>query len=154
MAEPENEEPEVAREEEPARGKRATSSNPDYENLRHTFDGSDQFMRGHQTKKIRTQRLFETPAWALDDAEIKNILLRAFPKLETNANHRKRAGRWLRVITLYYKLRMPHNQVAKEIGVDYHALISLIRNIKRSANGRRADGSGQLNAIHQTTHVS
>ena len=51
----------------------------DYQYLRQKFDGNDPFFNSCGIKKER-QTCSEVPGWALNNAEIQKVLLRAFPK--------------------------------------------------------------------------
>lgn len=84
----------------------------------------------------------DIPDWATDDRKIRDFLLRSFPKLKTDLKQRIRAGRWLRVINLYFRMQWSHTQVAEEIGMLPKVVHGMIRGIRRSAQGRRVDGKG------------
>ena len=132
----------------------SSSPKKDMQNLRRKIDGNDTFMNAHQIKKVRV--LFgqkDTPSWAMNDKEIQKILLRAFPKLRSSTacaqgvgrrapRRRQAAARWTQAITLVYRLGMPYNHAAAEMGIKVGTLRSLLRNIRRVALGLRASGSG------------
>lgn len=112
----------------------------DMDKLRKRMDGNDGFMSAHQIKKVRV--LFgqkDTPAWATSDVEVRNVLLRAFPLLGSSKNQRQSAARWMQAITLVYRLGMPYNHAAAEMGTTVGTLRSLLRNIRRVALGLRSD---------------
>lgn len=115
----------------------------DRNRLRGKVDGSDLFMSAHQIKKVRTRER-EVPVWVLSDAEVQKVLLRSFPNLNTNLKQRKAAGRWARIIHLYYRMKRPNSQVAKEMGVTVNALKMTLKGIRRVARGRRFDNRGKL----------
>ena len=109
--------------------------NRDSRKLRKKFESNEGFMnRGHQIMKVRT-RSKEVPEWATDNVKTQALLLSVFPKLHTNTKQRRQAARWARVIHLYYRLGMPHNQVAEETKTGYGALRSLLRDMRRAALG-------------------
>ena len=111
--------------------------------LRRRIDHNDTFTSGHQIITIRrTDRV--DPEWVKSDAEIRKILLRAFPKLDTDPKQRARAGRWARVIQLYFRRHYTHGQIAAELGIKYRNVNSLIDRIRRAAKGERANGTGKL----------
>ena len=59
----------------------------------------------------------EAPAWAIDDQKIQAILLRSFPNLKTpESKDAERAGRWMRVIHLYFRMGMTHRPGCRRIG--------------------------------------
>lgn len=117
-----------------------TTRKKDMDKLRLRMDGNDGFMSAHQIKKVRV--LFgqkDTPAWATSDVEVRKILLRSFPLLGSNKAQRQSAARWMQAITLVYRLGMPYNHAAAEMGTTVGTLRSLLRNIRRVALGLRAD---------------
>lgn len=81
----------------------------------------------------------ETPDWVLR-GEIKRILLTAFPKLHTNPSHRRRAGRWAQVITMYYLQGMTAEQVAEELNETRTVIKRLIISISRISKGLTVNG--------------
>ena len=107
--------------------------------LKNVIDPDEQF--GHQILKIRRPRK-RVPLWALDNKKIQQVILRAFPKMDSDPVQRQRAGRWARVIHLYYRLKWSRGQIAKEMSLQYHTVNDLIRSIKRVAAGKRANGKG------------
>ncbi len=109
----------------------------DMQKLRRKMDGDDGFMSAHQIKKIRTRER-EIPAWTLNDKEVQKVLLRAFPGLHKNPSITKRAGRWARIIHLYYRVQMSNSQVAKEMGGTLSSIKTLLRSIRRVAQNKRA----------------
>ena len=115
--------------------------NEDLRQLRGKIDGDDQFFEGHQILKIRRRERI-VPEWALNDDAVRKLLDQAFPDWRVNKLQRRRASRWMWAIHLYHRLRMPHNQVAEEMSIDYRALVSLLRNIKRASRGLKANGKG------------
>jgi hypothetical protein len=112
----------------------------DFVKLRRYMDGSEGFMEGHQIKKVRT-RSRVIPAWTLNDKEVQKVLLRAFPDLRRHPRHIVRAGRWIRVIHLYYRMQLPNSHVAKELNITVNNLKTLLKAIRRVAAGRRADNT-------------
>ena len=111
--------------------------------LRLYLDSKDPFMTaGHQIMKTRSHER-EAPAWAIDDQKIQAILLRSFPNLKTpESKDAERAGRWMRVIHLYFRMGMTRGQVAEELGLPYRRIESLVMAVKRAAAGKSANGSG------------
>lgn len=108
--------------------------------LRQKLDGEDSFMGGHQITKVRGMYEREVPAWTLSNNEVQTVLLRAFPKLLTSPKHKKSAGRWARVIYLYYRMKLPEQVVAREIKLSVKSFKSLLRNINRIARGLTSQG--------------
>lgn len=97
---------------------------------------------GHQILTTRSHER-STPAWAMDDLKIRAILLKSFPKLkDTTSKDAERAGRWARIIHLYFRMKRTHGQIAEEMSLSYDSVRALVRSIKRAFEGRRCDGSG------------
>lgn len=110
----------------------------DMARLRGRMDGNDGFMTAHQIKKIRTRER-DIPAWTLNDKEVRKVLLRSFPKLRTDNAQAIRAGRWMRLIHLYYRVQMSNTQVSKEMGMTLNATKMALKSIRRVARGQRTD---------------
>lgn len=109
--------------------------NKDLRQLRHLIDGDESFMSGgHQIIKIR-KRVRNIPEWASDNSLTRKLLSEVFPKWRTDSTQHKRAARWARVIYLYHRAGLPDSHVAKEMRMSVETLWSLLRNIKRAANG-------------------
>jgi hypothetical protein len=124
-----------------------TTRKKDMDRLRNHIDGNDNFMNAHQVKKVRV--LFgqkDTPEWATNDIEVRKVLLRSFPKLGSEKNQRQSAARWMQAITLVYRLGLPYNHAAAEMGTNVGTLRSMLRNIRRVALNLRANGSGARGA--------
>lgn len=112
----------------------------DMNRLRGRMDGDDMFMSAHQIKTVRTRDRV-VPAWAISDTEVQKIIQRSFPFWRTNKTQKARAGRWTRIIHLYYRMQMPISQVASELGTTVGVILTLTRSIKRAANGLRTRDS-------------
>src|SRR6202040_1903793 len=56
--------------------------------------------------EFKNQKDQEEYEWACDAVRVRQFLLEHFPKLMTDVNQRSRAGRWSRVIQMYFKARM------------------------------------------------
>jgi len=78
----------------------------------------------------------------MSNVKIREVLLRAFPKLAINQRQRDRAARWARIIHLYFRLQWTHRQVADELGQDADSVHNMINGIRRVAKGGRADNKG------------
>jgi hypothetical protein len=92
---------------------------------------------GRSTHARRGKRI---PAWALDPDRIKEILLAAFPGMETDQVQRKKAARWNHLIYLYYAAFLTRLKCAGELGVSLSAIDSLLIRINRVARGLSANG--------------
>ena len=102
--------------------------------LRKQVDGGDNFMDGHQIMKIRGLDR-EVPNWALDDEKVRRLIQDAFPGFKTKKKVRVRAGHWLRIIQLYYRMRLPQDIVAKEVGITVENLWTTLRDMNRVSRG-------------------
>jgi len=110
--------------------------NDDLRQLRGKIDSDDPFMSGgHQILKVRKYKK-TVPEWALKDSSIRKVVATSFPKWRTNIPQRIRAARWVSAIHLYYKIGMPRNHAAAEMGISKNAFKMLIRNINRAAAGK------------------
>lgn len=110
--------------------------------LRGKVDGDDPFFEGHRIIKPRRGNR-KCPEWAADNTKLRKVLLLAFPKLETNAKQRAKAGRWARIIQLYFRSQMTNGQVAHELKMSIAHIDTVLRAIRRAAAGLRANGSGK-----------
>jgi hypothetical protein len=115
--------------------------------LRHDhFDGNDPFMTGGhgilRPRILRPSKRKTLAAWATSDEAIQKILLSAFPKHWTNARQMQRAGRWVRIIHLYFRLGMSSGYIAEETGLKRKNVENMIASIRRVARGLRADNRG------------
>lgn len=107
--------------------------------LRSVFDGSETFMgRGHGlvNEGRRGRKRTGVPDWVKDDEKVRGILLRAFPKLATDAGQRIRAGRWARVIDTYYREGVPASAVAADLGISKQSVEQIIRYLNRKPSDR------------------
>jgi len=128
---------------EPTRGRRVSGLNRDFEQLRTKFDSRDGFVSGgHQIKKIRTREK-EIPLWATNDKETQQkVLLRAFPKLQTDSKQRKRAARWAAVLVLFYRMNMTKSQIGAELRIGSTVVNSILQRARRVAKGISANNTG------------
>jgi len=116
-----------------------------FEQLRRSFDGSDSFVAGGHAVRgggstSHRQRVANTPEWTNDDAEVRSMLKKVFPKLDTSETQRKRAGAWMLVIHYYFRMGLTHNRIAIKTGWKWTKVNSIIRNIRRAASGQQANG--------------
>lgn len=113
-----------------------------FEELRGEIDSHDPFMSGGHQIKHDPQQHTDRPApmWTRDKATVRGLLLRAFPNLHSNPEQGERAGRWLRVIQLYYFMGLGQRACAEEIGISAKAVNNIIERIKHVRDGKRANG--------------
>src|SRR6266702_4110416 len=101
--------------------------------LRGKMDGSDSFMvGGHQISKIRRISR-KVPAWAKNDERIKALLSHSFPRLNKQPTG---AARWVRVIYLYFRMKMTRGQIAEEMSLTYKTVDNIILRITYAADNR------------------
>jgi hypothetical protein len=112
------------------------------------FSGSDHFMtNGHQI--INSNRSHAGPArkdatWALDDAVVQKILRTTFPKVEIDVAQRERAGKWVRIIHLYFRSAMSFGDVAAEMGVKPKFVRNVLQKINYVRKGLSTQGKPRL----------
>lgn len=114
-----------------------------YAQLREFVEGTGGFMVSHQIIKIRRPRK-KMPAWVVNENQLRAFLLFCFPRINKDLEQRSMAGRWLRIIQLYFREGWSRGQIAEEMNLTYSTVNSTIRNIKRAATRKRMDGSGTL----------
>ena len=102
------------------------------------FDARD--LKGFQITESGVGVEKEVPDWVWQKTETQKVLLTAFPKLHTDAGHRRRAGRWAQVITLYYLQGMTAEEVAKELNETRIVIKRLIISISRISKGLTVNG--------------
>jgi DNA-directed RNA polymerase specialized sigma24 family protein len=88
------------------------------------------------------KRLDRIPEWATDDKQVKELLLRSFPKLKEDPAQMQRAGRWAQVIHLYFRMGWTQSQIADEMNISQAAVNSMLRSISRARNGKQS-GTGR-----------
>jgi hypothetical protein len=98
---------------------------------------------GHQIIIPYEGRKRSVPEWVHDAAKIRELLIRAFPKMMTDARQRERAGRWARLIYLYFQANFSDSQVANEMGLTVGQVKKLLNSIRRVAAGKRANNGGK-----------
>ena len=91
----------------------------------------------------------KTPDWANNDGKIREFVTRAFPKLSTNTRQQEGARRWVRVVYLYFRMGYTYTQTAEEMNLTPNQVVGIIRNIRRAAMGRRANGTGLHGGYNQ-----
>lgn len=111
-----------------------------YRQLRKNFDGDDPYVdgghgvRGGGRTSYRT-RVSNTPAWVNDDEEVRQLLLKVFPQLESDPVQRQRAGVWMTIIHLYFRLGYTRTHVAMVTQWTFDRVEATIRNIRRAFKG-------------------
>lgn len=108
--------------------------------LKILFDGNDPFLQSHQIIRVKPRKR-KVPEALKTDTSIQKIILRSFPKLEDDVEQRKRAGRWIRVIHLYFKWGYSYAETAEEMGEKPRTVEMLIRAIRRAAENKPCNGT-------------
>jgi Sigma-70, region 4 len=106
--------------------------------LRKHFDGTGGFISGHQiinSNRARGGFKRVDAAWAHDDKAVRDLLVRVFPKLETDERQRVRAGRWMRVIQLHHRFGHSYSYAADEMKVSVSTVKSMLQHIRRAVKG-------------------
>lgn len=117
-----------------------------FSELRSKLDGSDSFMTGgHGLIKTagatrHASRMTKVPVWALNDAQLRKLLLMVFPKLATDPGQRRRAAKWVKVIHLYFRVGWTSGKIAAELNSTVRHVDNVIYRIRRVAYGMTTRG--------------
>ena len=95
---------------------------------------------GFQIKEFRTGYTREVPEWARTNVGIQKVLLTAFPRLQTDKNQRKHAGRWAQVINMYFRQGWSAEEVAEELNQSRASVKMLVLGIDRTSRGLTVNG--------------
>lgn len=79
-------------------------------------------------------------SWCSDDKQVQKLLFKVFPKLKTDLEQRRRAGRWAMVIQLYFRAHRSYREVASDMGENPKAILTLTRSIARAQKGIPING--------------
>ena len=108
------------------------------------LDRNELFQKGYLIRgapkgswKKRTENI---PAWALNNKTVKELLLMVFPKMSSDRRQRDRAGRWARVIQIYFRAARPASETAHTLGISQKAVYDTVLRIRRAARGLRTTG--------------
>lgn len=82
------------------------------------------------------------PAWTQNDAQVRQVLLSTFPGLATDPKQRASAGRWLRIIYLYFRVHQWAKTIAESLGITVRAVESVIRRAREV--GERMFGAARV----------
>ena len=105
-----------------------------FSELRTKLDSNDSFVAGgHRIMKTagatrHAARMKRVPVWALNDERIKELIKRCFP----SSNQKKRAGRLVRIIYLYYRVGLTAGTVAEELKMSVRAVEESLRRINKT----------------------
>lgn len=95
------------------------------------IDADDVFSEGFQIRKIRGGYKKPLPYVARTPFATREFLLKVFPKLQTCPKQRVRAGRWARIITLFYLNNWSEVEVAQEMGLTSNAVKMILRKLRK-----------------------
>jgi hypothetical protein len=85
---------------------------------------------------IRPHRRSHISDWANDNSFLRKLIIRSFPNI-TNAAVRNRAGRWLRVIKMFWVQQMSRGEISLELGQNYNTVSCLIKAIRKAVERSR-----------------
>jgi len=139
---------------------------------KHYFDGGDQIMRGlsigGSPRSGNRIRAVNPPEWAVNNDLLREVLLRAFPKLETNETQYRRAILWVEIIHRFFRCGHPASLVAMELfseeGLAKRPWLrassnpekyveNTVRRMRRIAAGLRGTGKPRRGARGRPTHI-
>ena len=116
-----------------------------YEQLRKVFDGADSFVAGGHAvggagRTRHNERVTNTPDWVHSDVEVRLLLLRVFPKLDSDERQRRHAATWMLVIHYYFRMGLTQGRIAMKTGWTPKKVNNMILSIQYAASGRTAHG--------------
>lgn len=79
------------------------------------------------------RKVIVPPSWAVNTTIIGQLLQKHFPKLHNDNIQRQRAGRWARIICLYFRMGFPDSYIALEIGQPLESIKNMIVRIRYAA---------------------
>lgn len=113
-----------------------------FRELRTKIDSNDPFMTGgHRLLKMRRHQR-SVPEWVRSDETVRKVLLRSFPKLQTDDRQRKRAAVWTRIIHLYMRLGYTYSYVADEMGLSHQQVRSIVQRMYYVSDGKNSKTGG------------
>jgi len=107
--------------------------------LRRNLDPKEPF--SSQIIKPRTDDKKGVPEWATSDAEIRIVVLRVFPRWQTDPRHRLGAARWIRIAHLFWRVGLTRGQVVEEMQTAWPSITPKVvdhvtRNIRLAHDGK------------------
>ena len=76
----------------------------------------------------------------LDNKKVQNMLRLAFPLLDSNVVQRKQAGKYLRLIYLYYRMGLSSKEVAVEMRLSVLQIQPMLFRLRYISEGKTANG--------------
>jgi hypothetical protein len=108
--------------------------------LHRKMDDDAGMMRVHSIRKGSRK----VPTWALSDGDVRKILRRSFPLLDSNSRQRKQAAFWNRIIHLFFRKQMTRRDTAAEMGVPVDQIRATVQRIRNAAEGWRTNKSQKI----------
>ncbi len=113
---------------------------------RRRANGSD--LNGYHAVRTREhQRLI--PAWTLRDDQVREVLDRLFPEHDTDARQRESAGRWLRIIYLFFRVHQWDKTIAGAVGSSVRAVEGVIRRARAVGEEMFGSASSAVDAYEE-----
>ena len=120
--------------------------------LRKIVDGTGGFMTSHQiinSNRANAGPLRKTAQWSKSDKKVRQLLLRVFPRMATDVNQRVRAGKWLRVIQLYYRSGFSYGDTALELNESKKFVENVLYRISRALRGLPCNRGKKLRKLKE-----
>src|SRR5205085_2251114 len=108
------------------------------------LDRKDIFQTGHGIRGGPTLRMQKIPEWMYQTKDVGEVLLRVFPKLETDERQRKSATRWLEIIQLYFKSGWSVRDVAEKLSISEKKVYDTAQRLTRAGAGLRTTGKPRI----------
>jgi hypothetical protein len=109
----------------------------------HYMEGCSVFGKAGSGHDERLRRIYTDEPWALDDEQVRGLLLRVFPKWETDERQRTRAARWHTIILSYWRMGNVALQIAMRLKVPLKTVEEVIRRIRKAQAGLNTKGESR-----------
>src|SRR6266436_1511266 len=118
-----------------------------HSDARRRANGSE--LNGHHAVQTREhERLI--PAWALNDEQVRKVLCNLFPKHDKDAKQRESAGRWLRIVYLYFRANQWAKDVATAVGCSVRAVENVIYRARKAGAEMFESASSAVDTFEDT----
>jgi hypothetical protein len=94
-----------------------------HSDARRRASGSD-LSNCHAVRTRAHQR--KIPAWTLNDEQVRKVLNKLFPRHGTGERQRALAGRWLRIVYLYFRVHQWVKTIAEAVGCSVRAVEGVV----------------------------
>ena len=99
----------------------------------------------YRNRKIGAKKRMRTDPWAFSDRYFKLMLLRVFPKANTDGWQQMQAVRWLTVLRLYFRgdngVVWTARLIAEQLNITTKQVQDIVCRMRRAARGLNTDGS-------------